>query len=224
MVLSLILDPAQAEPGTLMGKVFFKGKVPGLRKFMVTIDKEACHHAAQEVQEVFVSKDGGLAGVVVELPYIESTDGEREWRIPEEGYMLWQKDCTLAPYLLVIHDGATVTIINEDQVMHNVNTGQFNIAQAGKGKGVNEHKKRMAWDGQSLIRVNCNVHSWMESWIYIARTPFHAVTDSEGRFQIGNIPPGEHTVTVNHPTLGAMDFEVEIASGGTVEKAFTYEK
>ncbi len=198
-------------PGTIAGRAVFEGSVPPARQLKVDKDMDHCMLAAGEVQDVVVGADGALSGVVVE---VKGLDGE--WQHPEGGYVIRQKGCRFHPEFMVVPDGAELTIYNEDPVLHNVNTGQFNIAQPGGESYVS--KRKIAFQGRSFIHVTCNVHGWMEAWIYVARSSFFAVTGADGSFRIDNVPPGTYKVSARHPNLRSKRFEVTVESGQTVEE------
>ena len=41
------------------------------------------------------------------------------------------------------------------------------------------------------VPVSCSIHPWMKGWIVIRDTPYMAVTDADGKFEIKNLPAGE---------------------------------
>ena len=48
------------------------------------------------------------------------------------------------------------------------------------------------------IKVNCDVHKWMEAFVWALDHPFAAVTKADGTFEIKGIPPGAVKVVVWH--------------------------
>jgi len=72
--------------------------------------------------------------------------------------------------------------------------------------------------------VTCNIHSWMESWVYVARSPFYAASNEDGEFLIEGIPAGTKIRgTVTHAVLGKQRFTANIESGVTAEMNFEFE-
>ena len=189
----------------VQGRVTFEGKTPPPRTIQVNKDSEACRHGAGEVRDVVVGGNGGLAGVFVEIHGVESD--EWKWNHPAGGYSLHQKGCRLSPHVQVVPDGAELTVYNDDPVFHNVNSGEWNVAQVA---GAKPFKKTIGYRGRSLIRVNCNVHSWMEAFLYVPQTPFYAETDPDGKFVIRNVPAGKYKITAVHPTLGTKRARVTV--------------
>ncbi len=206
-------DVAENGTGVLTGSVQFAGAPPPPRPLQITKDPEVCQNGAGEVVDVVTAADGGLAGAVVEVQGVGG-DGAAAAGKP---YVLTQKNCRFSPGLVALPDGAQLTVVNGDPILHNINTGQWNIAQPFEMESL----QAVRYMGQSFVRANCNVHSWMEAWLYVARSPHYAVTDEAGRFRIDGIPAGTYPVTVAHPTLGTERSEVTIPAGGTVEHRVT---
>jgi len=61
-----------------------------------------------------------------------------------------------------------------------------------------------------FLRVECNVHPYMVSYICVMPHPFFAVTKRDGRFQIPNVPPGEYTVLATHRRAGTIATKVRV--------------
>lgn len=211
--------PSATAGGVLTGRALFEGSVPPPRKLVVDNDTDHCQVAEDEVQEIVVGEDKGLAGVVVEIQGVKH-EGEWEWKHPQDGYVIRQKGCRFDPRFLVIPNGAELTIYNDDPVLHNVNTAQWNIAQPG-GQSY-ESKRKITYQGRPFIKVSCNVHSWMQGWIYVARSPYYAVTGADGKFKIENVPPGSYKVTTRHPKLRTQRFKITVAAGQTAEQEVTF--
>jgi hypothetical protein len=45
-----------------------------------------------------------------------------------------------------------------------------------------------------MIPVKCNQHPWMRAYIGVLKTPFYAVTGSDGTYTIKGLPPGDYTI------------------------------
>ena len=204
--------------GSLHGIVTFQGALPAPRVIQATKDPEVCSAGEGEVQHVVV-KDGRLAGAIMELSV--KGDDLPEFKSPENGFVIRQKDCRFSPRLLVAYSGAELVVYNDDRVSHNVNTGAWNLLQAPGSEPIREP---ITFGGNSFTRVTCNIHNWMETWVYVARSPFYAVSDDKGEFLIEGIPPGTRIRGVlTHATLGKQRVFVDVEAGKTTEKNFVFE-
>jgi hypothetical protein len=43
-----------------------------------------------------------------------------------------------------------------------------------------------------VVRVFCNIHQTMSAVIVVLKTPWYAVTNARGNFQIAGVPPGQY--------------------------------
>jgi len=204
-----------AETGTLAGVVSFEGELPPPRVIQATKDPEICMKGEGEVQDVHV-KNGKLAGAVVELSVRGARGGMKP---PKDGFVIRQKDCRFTNPTIVAYDGAELTIYNDDPIQHNVNSGQWNQIQ---GPGPDPIKQKINFSGVPFLRVTCNIHNWMETWVYVAQSKFHAVSGEDGSFRIKGIPSGKYRGYVIHPTLGKQRLSVTIEAGQTLEESFVF--
>jgi hypothetical protein len=54
----------------------------------------------------------------------------------------------------------------------------------------------------------------MRGWVIVARHPFYALTDDQGRFKLDNVPPGHYTLRVWHERLGESTNAVTVVGDG----------
>jgi plastocyanin len=210
--------PIDKTKSILKGRVKLKGTPPGPRKIQITKDPEICSAKGATIIDTVIGKDAGVANVIVVIQGVKTESGKKwDWQKPKGGYVLRQKDCAFKPYMIVVPRGENITVHNEDPVSHNVNTGQWNVMQAaGSGPIVKPVS------GKSPFKIGCNVHSWMEGWIYPVDNPFYALTDKNGKFEIVNIPPGKYRVSAWHSNLGRKRVRLELKTGETKEQEFEY--
>ena len=102
----------------------------------------------------------------------------------------------------------------------------FNIGLAKKGDSLQKTMKlRMARKG-GVVRLQCDQHEFMQSWYLPVTNPFFATSGADGTFEIKDVPAGKHKLLVWHPAVAknamkkAIEIEVDVKDGGTVEANF----
>jgi len=71
-----------------------------------------------------------------------------------------------------------------------------------------------------VIRIGCDLHPWMSSYILIKKHPYYALTDSKGSFQLTDVPPGKYELGVWHETLGKKNLKVTVKPNEATAVAF----
>ena len=73
-----------------------------------------------------------------------------------------------------------------------------------------------------MIRVKCNIHSWMHAFIGVLNHPYFAVSGKDGSFEIKNLPPGTYTIAVWQEKLGTQEQQITVTPLGNTEANFTF--
>ncbi len=184
------VDPSTA--GKLSGAARFTGKKPP-RKTIDMSGDPACvesHHGKALDESVVVNPNGTLANVFV---YIKSGLEGKTFEVPATPVKLDQHGCWFQPRVLGIQTGQPLEITNSDPVTHNVHplaqvNREWNHSQ-GPGDAPLERKFLRP---EVMIRVKCNIHSWMRAFIGVVANPYFAVSGTDGTFEIPNVPPGDY--------------------------------
>jgi plastocyanin len=128
---------------------------------------------------------------------------------------LSQRRCEYGPHVLLMNPGDELEIVNDDAVLHNVHAydlgnklrSVFNIAQPMRGFRTRVRASDIA--GVHIMLTTCDAgHPWMSAYIVRASSPYWTVTDANGKFQIGDVPPGTYTLKMwhegiaTHPSTG----------------------
>jgi plastocyanin len=133
--------------------------------------------------------------------------------------VLDQKNQTFVPYVLAITAGTTVDFRNSDDTYHNVfsfsKPKRFDLGRYAKGQS-----KAVRFDRPGVVRVFCDIHSHMSSFILVFAHRFFATTDPEGRYRIGGIPPGTYTVVAWNDGQARETREVTLGSGAVFDLDF----
>ena len=195
---------------TLKGNVRYAGARVEKKTVPVTIDQYLCGKE-KEAGDLLLSSNSGIRNVVVSLHGVPAGS-----KPPANGapVKMDQKQCVFVPRVVVVPVGGTVEFLNSDRLLHNVRgSGKenppFNRAQP--------HARTISivFKSPEILRVDCDLHSWMRGWIVVAEHPFYAVTNEEGEFVFENVPPGKYKLQAWQETLGRANQEVTVAGEGT---------
>jgi hypothetical protein len=203
--------------GTIEAEVKFNGK-PQVDVIKVNKDVQQCG-TEKKIEKVAVGANKGLVNAVVSL-----ADGKgAPTAKPAKKAALDQKGCEFHPHVLPTLPGE-IDILNSDGILHNVHT--FSTANPTINKAQPKFKKVMTekFEKPEVIRVQCDVHSWMQGWIVVMPHPYFGVTDDGGEARIENVPAGKQKVEVWHPVLGKQSKEVEVKAGQVTKVAFELKK
>jgi plastocyanin len=196
--------------GTIKGNVRYAGVPIERKKLSVTIDQYLCGKE-KEVGDLVVSPSNGISNAVVSLHGLPPG-----WKAPGNPgrVKMDQKQCVFVPRVVVVPVGGTVEFLNSDRLLHNVKSGgkenpPFNRAQP------HARSIAIAFRNPELLRVDCDLHSWMRGWVVVAEHPYYAVTSEEGEFIFEKVPPGKYTLQIWQEVLGVVTQEVTVAGEGT---------
>lgn len=200
--------------GTISGVVKFQGHVPPPRRLQITKDVQVCGKTPKYDQSLVVSA-GDIRYAVVSLKGIQ-----RGKPMEPTEVVLDQQGCQYHPEVLAFPVGSTIKILNQDGVLHNIHSYSvkntpFNMAQPAFRKSMTVKIKY-----PETINIKCDVHAWMNGWLYAAENPYFSVTDANGRFRITDVPAGTYTIEVWHETLGKEDKTVTVRANEQVKVDF----
>jgi plastocyanin len=152
--------------------------------------------------------------------YLESAPrGAFEQQEPRRAAMD-QKDERFVPHVLAITTGTTVDFPNSDRIYHNVfslsKTQRFDLGRYSAGRS-----RAVRFDRPGIVRVFCDIHSHMNAYILVFTHPFYAMTDTEGRYRIDNVPPGTYDVVAWNEGVSSDAKPATVADGGIAELDFT---
>jgi plastocyanin len=207
--------PAGAQGGgTIEAAVTYAG-APVVEKLKVNKDTEKCGTEAV-IEKVVVGTNKGLANAVVSVPGAKGAPKAVKATVDQHG-------CKFVPHVVAMTPGE-VELKNSDDILHNIHT--YSTANPSINKAQPKFKKLMTekFEKPEIIKLTCDVHSWMLGWIAVMPSPFFGVTDANGVTRIENVPPGKYNVEAWHETLGKQTKEVEIKAGQTAKVAIEMKK
>ena len=168
----------------------------------------------QPSQALIVGKDKGLANAVVSVPGVPG--GVLP---PPVEVSIEQEACLFEPHVVAVPVGSRLTFVNTDVCLHNVHllAGGMtlgNIAMPLKGQRSKMPLNILAKPGN--VRFKCDVHSWMDGYVYVFDHPGFAVSGKSGAFRIPEVPPGTYELQIQHELLGSTTRKVTVPAGGEV--------
>ncbi len=137
--------------------------------------------------------------------------------------MIDQSGCWFHPRVLGIMVGQKLEVTNSDPVTHNIHPMAEINREWNHSQGAGDPPlERKFLKPEVLIRVKCNIHSWMHAFIGVVDNPYYAVTGADGSFRLPNLPPGEYTIAAVHEKLGTQEQKVTVGASGSIVADFTF--
>ena len=193
--------------GSITGKVVFNG-TPGTRKVIPTRDLEVCGGPYEETL-IQVGPDKSVHNAVV---YLVDIAKGKAWPAQAKPPEINNTKCKFEPHIQVVRAGK-LDVANSDPMLHNTHgyygrRTAFNLALPNEGQRIPVELTRA---GQ--VRIDCDVHGWMEAWIYVVDNPYYAVTRADGKFPIFDVPAGTYKLVPAQPFTGPVEQSVTVAAG-----------
>ena len=157
--------------------------------------------------------------------YVDAIPG-KAFDPPSQHTVIDQRKMTFIPHVIVVLKGTTVDFLNSDPVGHNVYwpsvSGNKKLAH-NLGTWPKGEKKSFQFNDPGVASLLCNVHPEMSGYVVVVPTPYFAVTNKGGEFEIKDVPAGKYTLKSwsedGKPTTQAVD-----VSGGSANVELTVKK
>jgi len=141
---------------------------------------------------------------------------DKKFEAPTAKPVMDQVKMTFAPHVMVVQVGTTVEFLNSDPVGHNVYwpsiSGNKKLAH-NMGTWPKGEKKSFQFSDVGVASLLCNVHPEMNGYIVVVPTPYFAVTDKNGNYEIKNVPPGKYTLKTWSEEGKVTTQAVEVGAG-----------
>ena len=209
-LLGLLCLPGLCLSGTIVGKVVLDGAAPLVKKVDVTIDQYLCG-SEKHSEELIVSPRNEIANAVV---WLERPPPGATWPVGADKSTIDQIGCMFVPRIAIVAVGGTVDFLNSDRLLHNIHaTPKINVAF-----NRTQPKNRtipVTFSKPEIVRIDCDLHSWMTAWVVVAAHPYYAMTKVDGQFVFDNLPTGSYRLQIWHETLGTTQQDVTVLERGT---------
>jgi hypothetical protein len=235
--------------GSISGQAHFEGNPPeplffDIRNFP---NDRYCRRISDGrgnriLQEVRVDGDGLLQDAVVYFPDIRAGRA-----LAFQGTDVVARNCEFhvqggpSSFTGVVMPGGELRLLNEDAdpndpglvmgIAHNPHAFEisgFRIQTLFKTpltvKGQTITKKVDLKNPQSFIKLECDLHDYMQTYFLPVQNPYYAIVDKTGNYAIDGIVPGPHRVLAWHPLLGKVEKEIVVQAGKSIQVDFVFEK
>jgi plastocyanin len=137
---------------------------------------------------------------------------DKKFDAPKDHIVIDQRKMAFLPHVVAVQQGTTVEFLNSDSVGHNVYwpsiSGNKKLSH-NLGTWPKGDKKPFQFNDLGVASLLCNVHPEMSGYVVVVPTPYFAVTDKDGNFEIKNVPAGKYTLKTwsedGKPTTQAVD-------------------
>src|ERR1700745_3761803 len=151
---------------------------------------------------------------------------DKKFDAPKDPVVVDQRKMAFVPHVAAVQQGTAVEFLNSDSVGHDVYwpsiSGNKKLAH-NLGTWPKGEKKPFQFNDVGVASLLCNVHPEMSGYVVVTPTPYFAITDKDGNFEIKNIPAGKYTLKTwseaGKPPTQAVD-----VSGATATVELTVKK
>ncbi|MGB7845808.1 MAG: plastocyanin/azurin family copper-binding protein [Candidatus Acidiferrum sp.] len=151
---------------------------------------------------------------------------DKKFDAPTAKPVVDQVKMTFVPHVIVVQVGTIVEFLNSDPVGHNVYwpsiSGNKKLSH-NMGTWPKGEKKSFQFTDVGVAGLLCNVHPEMNGYVFVSPTPYFALTDKNGNYEIKNVPPGKYTLKTWSEDGKVTTQAVEVAAG-TVTADLTVKK
>ncbi|MCP4930360.1 MAG: hypothetical protein QGI44_01735 [Candidatus Marinimicrobia bacterium] len=219
---SMIISTAIA--GDVTGRVKYIGKPPKAKRLRMDADPvcAASHKETALAESFIVDADGNLANVIVYLNGV-SFNGNP----PTTPAILDQNGCLYSPHVFAVMAGQQIDILNGDKTMHNIHA----LPKVNKefNKGMPKSLKKISTvfkKAEDVFVIKCDVHPWMKSYTRVFDHPYFAVTNTDGTFNISNVPDGTYEIIAWQEKFGSKRTQSQsiTVKGGKATANFNFER
>ena len=203
-ILIVLLSSDVAFSGTVVGTASFSGEAPAMPAHKTGRYKKAC--GPEVVNDALIIENKKLANAVISL------EGKKLKTKPGE-YRLDQVGCRYAPHTIAMPQGSELKIHTSDPINHNIHTYSFDNDPINIMFTPDQEEYTQEMEEPEIVKVECDLHSWMAAWIVVTQNSYFAVSGKDGSFTIPDIPPGKYQLTAWHEALGSLTRDITVGEG-----------
>ncbi|GHA06717.1 hypothetical protein GCM10008090_15480 [Arenicella chitinivorans] len=128
-------------------------------------------------------------------------------------HIIDMEDKAYQPRYSAIHAGDQVVFVNKDNIRHNVfsssGNNAFDLGTYGAGL-----KRAVALKEPGIVKIYCNIHSEMATFIAVGNQGLSTKVDDQGRYRIQDVLPGTYEMSIWN-IRGETKQEIKVSAGKT---------
>ncbi|MCH8536186.1 MAG: methylamine utilization protein [Alkalimonas sp.] len=136
-----------------------------------------------------------LEDAVVELLPLGQTEAATE---TSQQATIKQQGLNFVPFVSAVQVGTLIDFPNLDRTRHHVYS--FSAAKMFEIQLYHDQPEApIEFDTPGIVALGCNIHDYMEAYIFISESHLFAVTDEQGQAHFHALPKGDYQLTIWHP-------------------------
>ena len=152
--------------------------------------------SAAEISIQLVDKKGrGVSAAYVELVAKNGTH-----RVSPGKGVIDQVDKEFVPLVSMVPKGSTVSFPNSDNIQHQI----YSFSKAKKFDlplFATDESKTITFDQAGIVKMGCNIHDWMLSYLYVRESQFLVNSDDKGMASFSGVPAGDYQLRIWSPRM-----------------------
>jgi len=211
LLLAIFGLACSSHAGDITGTVTLKGAPPPETTVDLKSDAALAARYPQGLttRHYRTSPNGGLQQVLV---YLRDDFGSRTLEPPRTPAVLDHVSGLFQPHVMGVQVGQQLQLRCSDGAVCSFHTTPaanpaYSIAP------LREVVTRTFTKSEVPIRFKCDLHPWNDAYVGVFPHPYFAVTGNEGQFTIRDVPPGQYTIEIFHPSSGKSSKEIVVPDG-----------
>lgn len=185
------------------GTVTFSGALPD----PAVIQLPTAVQQVQGVESVQIrnptvqSGSRGLAGVAVYLTPVRKCRSFQKDELQPPILRISEFD--IYPRLILCQMGSRLEIEGHENAFDSVDVTQNDLVVDSFTMPDRGESERLRMEKPGLYIIRSTTRPWLQSWVVVAQHPYMTITDKEGKYELTGVIPGQYSVGVYYPPLGA---------------------